>query len=43
MSADNINDEDELPWDWTLKMSAPERAIMEAMDESPQARCGSAL
>ena len=24
-----------LPWDWKLKMSAPERAIMEAMDELP--------
>lgn len=24
-----------LPWDWKLRMSAPERAIMEAMDELP--------
>ncbi|MGR3565012.1 MAG: type IV toxin-antitoxin system AbiEi family antitoxin domain-containing protein [Heliomarina sp.] len=24
-----------LPWDWKLKMSSPERAIMEAMDELP--------
>ncbi len=24
-----------LPWDWKLKMSAPERAVMEAMDELP--------
>lgn len=24
-----------LPWDWQLRMSAPERAVMEAMDELP--------
>ncbi len=24
-----------LPWDWRLRMSAPERAVMEAMDELP--------
>lgn len=24
-----------LPWDWQLKMSAPERAVMEALDELP--------
>ncbi|WP_168014695.1 type IV toxin-antitoxin system AbiEi family antitoxin domain-containing protein [Halomonas salinarum] len=24
-----------LPWDWTMTMSAPERAILEAMDELP--------
>jgi hypothetical protein len=24
-----------LPWDWQLRMSTPERAIMEAMDELP--------
>lgn len=24
-----------LPWDWELKMSAPERAVMEVMDELP--------
>ena len=30
-----INDEGTLPWDWVLKMSAPERAIIEAMDELP--------
>jgi hypothetical protein len=35
LAKNNINDEDTLPWDWTLKMSAPERAIMEAMDELP--------
>ena len=26
---------DTLPWDWQLKMSTPERAIMESMDELP--------
>lgn len=25
-----------LPWDWTLTMSAPERAILEALDELPE-------
>jgi hypothetical protein len=25
-----------LPWDWNLRMSAPERAIMEAMNELPE-------
>lgn len=27
--------EDTLPWEWRLRMSAPERAVMEAMDELP--------
>lgn len=35
LAKDNINAEDTLPRDWTLKVSAPERAIMEAMDELP--------
>ncbi|SBR50862.1 Transcriptional regulator, AbiEi antitoxin, Type IV TA system [Halomonas sp. HL-93] len=35
LAKNNINDEDALPWDWTLKMSAPERAVMEVMDELP--------
>jgi hypothetical protein len=25
-----------LPWDWSLRMSAPERAILEALDEVPK-------
>jgi len=35
LAKNNINDEDALPWDWTLRMSAPERAAMEVMDELP--------
>ncbi|WP_240538703.1 type IV toxin-antitoxin system AbiEi family antitoxin domain-containing protein [Halomonas sp. SH5A2] len=35
LAKNNINDENALPWDWTLKMSAPERAVMEVMDELP--------
>ncbi|MHB0776034.1 type IV toxin-antitoxin system AbiEi family antitoxin domain-containing protein [Halomonas sp. WWR20] len=35
LSKDDPNAENTLPWDWKLKMSAPERAIMEAMDELP--------
>lgn len=35
LARNNINAEDTLPWDWMLNMSAPERAIMEAMDELP--------
>jgi hypothetical protein len=27
---------DTLPWDWALKMSTPERAIIEALDELPE-------
>ncbi|MFG5382285.1 type IV toxin-antitoxin system AbiEi family antitoxin domain-containing protein [Yoonia sp. R2-816] len=27
--------ENALPWDWQLRMSAPERAVIEAMDELP--------
>lgn len=27
--------QDTLPWDWELKMSSPERAILEALDELP--------
>ncbi|SDX97056.1 transcriptional regulator with AbiEi antitoxin N-terminal domain [Ruegeria halocynthiae] len=32
---DDIKSENPLPWDWQLRMSAPERAVMEAMDELP--------
>ena len=35
LASDNINDEVTQPWNWTLKMSSPERAVMEAMDELP--------
>lgn len=35
LAKDNINAENTLPWDWKLRMSAPERAIMEAMEELP--------
>lgn len=31
----NTDVTDTLPWEWELKMSAPERAIMEAMNELP--------
>ncbi|GGY78367.1 hypothetical protein GCM10007071_27070 [Marinobacter zhanjiangensis] len=31
----NLNAENTLPWDWKLTMSAPERAILEAMEELP--------
>ena len=35
LTKDDADAKDTLPWDWQLKMSAPERAIMEAMDELP--------
>lgn len=35
LTRDHTNVEHTLPWDWKLKMSAPERAVMEAMDELP--------
>ena len=35
LSKDNDGTANTLPWDWTLKMSSPERAIIEAMDELP--------
>jgi len=38
---DEANDDAEshrasLPWEWTLRMSAPERAVLEALDELPK-------
>ena len=35
LTKEEINSADALPWDWRLRMSLPERAIMEAMDELP--------
>lgn len=35
LTGDDMEAANNLPWDWPLKMSAPERAIMEAMDELP--------
>jgi hypothetical protein len=35
LAGQNLDEEITLPWDWELRMSAPERAIMEAMDELP--------
>lgn len=35
LTKDDRGNADTLPWDWQLRMSAPERAIMEAMDELP--------
>lgn len=32
---EDTNPSDTLPWDWKLRMSTPERAIMESMDELP--------
>ena len=32
---DDLDAVNTLPWDWKLKMSSPERAVMEAMDELP--------
>lgn len=35
LAGQDLDKENGLPWDWELRMSAPERAIMEAMDELP--------
>lgn len=35
LTKNNDKPENTLPWDWQLRMSAPERAVMEAMDELP--------
>lgn len=35
LTKDDIDAAKTLPWDWKLKMSAPERAVMEVMDELP--------
>lgn len=35
LTKDDADTTNALPWDWKLKMSAPERAVMEAMDELP--------
>ena len=35
LTKDDTDAANTLPWDWKLKMSAPERAVMEAMDELP--------
>lgn len=35
LSKDDGEADATLPWEWTLRMSLPERAIMEAMDELP--------
>lgn len=34
--AKNESDTTVLPWDWQLKMSSPERAVLEVMDELPE-------
>ena len=36
LTKDNEDAANTLPWDWQLKMSAPERAVIEAMDELPE-------
>ena len=35
LTKEEINSTNAPPWDWRLKMSVPERAVMEAMDELP--------
>ncbi|MYF88734.1 MAG: hypothetical protein F4186_04840 [Boseongicola sp. SB0676_bin_33] len=35
LTKDEANSTNALPWDWRLRMSVPERAVMEAMDELP--------
>ena len=35
LTKDETDPSTTLPWDWKLKMSSPERAIMEVMDELP--------
>lgn len=35
LNKDDTDTAGTLPWDWQLRMSAPERAIMEALDELP--------
>lgn len=34
--SDSANAESSLPWDWAMTISAPERAILEVMDELPE-------
>ena len=35
LTKEEVNSTSALPWDWRLRMSVPERAVMEAMDELP--------
>ncbi|MEO3413727.1 type IV toxin-antitoxin system AbiEi family antitoxin domain-containing protein [Roseovarius sp. CAU 1744] len=35
LTKDDADAEGALPWDWKLRMSVPERAVMEVMDELP--------
>lgn len=35
LARDHTDAESTLPWDWELRVSAPERAILEALDELP--------
>ena len=35
VTKDENNSKGTLPWDWSLRMSTPERAVMEALDELP--------